>query len=217
MAAKKQAGKSKAQLEAYQKKRNFDRTPEPEGGAIRASETGRLYVVQKHAARNLHYDLRLEFDGALKSWAVPKGPSLDPTQKPLAVEVEDHPIEYGSFEGIIPKGEYGGGTVMLWDQGEWEPIGDPVEGFKRGDLKFRLHGEKLRGDWVLVRMTGRAAEDGRNWLLIKKRDAEARSRQSFNVLSELPHSVVSGRPRRPARPCERAPNRRAASRREGGI
>ena len=193
MAAKKQAGKSKAQLKAYRKKRNFDRTPEPEGGALRTSETGRLYIVQKHAARNLHYDLRLEFDGALKSWAVPKGPSLDPTQKPLAVEVEEHPIEYGSFEGIIPKGEYGGGTVMLWDHGDWEPIGDPVEGYKRGDLKFRLHGEKLRGDWVLARMGGRAGEDGRNWLLIKKRDAEARSRQSFNVLSELPHSVVSGR------------------------
>ncbi|MHC4446715.1 MAG: DNA polymerase ligase N-terminal domain-containing protein, partial [Planctomycetota bacterium] len=193
MAAKKQAGKTKAQLEAYRQKRNFDRTPEPKGDAPAASESGRLYVVQKHDARNLHYDIRLEFDGALKSWAVPKGPSLDPSQKPLAVEVEEHPIEYGSLEGIIPKGEYGGGTVMLWDQGEWEPIGDPVEGYQRGDLKFRLHGEKLRGDWVLVRMSGKTAEDGRNWLLIKKRDAEARSVRSFNVQAELPHSVLSGR------------------------
>ena len=128
MAANKRAKKAGSDLAEYRRKRNFDRTAEPEGGAVPASESGFLYAVQKHAARNLHYDLRLEFDGVLKSWAVPKGPSLDPAQKPLAVHTEDHPIEYGSFEGIIPKGEYGGGTVMLWDQGEWEPIGDPVEG-----------------------------------------------------------------------------------------
>ena len=193
MAANKRAKKAGSDLAEYRRKRNFDRTAEPEGGAVPVSESGRLYVVQKHAARNLHYDLRLEFDGALKSWAVPKGPSLDPAQKPLAVHVEDHPIEYGSFEGIIPKGEYGGGTVMLWDQGEWEPIGDPVEGYDRGDLKFRLHGEKLRGAWVLARMGPKAAEFGKNWLLIKKRDEHARSVRSFNVLSELPHSVASGR------------------------
>jgi bifunctional non-homologous end joining protein LigD len=157
--------------------------------------------VQKHAARQLHYDLRLEMDGVLKSWAVPRGPSLDPKEKPLAVLVEDHPVEYGEFEGVIPAGEYGGGTVMLWDRGEWEPIGDPAEGLRRGDLKFRLHGEKLRGEWVLARMKDKVAPDhsggdgdgGRNWLLIKKRDAEARAIAAYNVLAELPFSVASGR------------------------
>ncbi|MCA9291953.1 MAG: DNA ligase D [Phycisphaerales bacterium] len=180
-------------LGEYRRKRDFSRTAEPRGGTADASASGRLFVVQKHAARNLHYDLRLEFGGVLKSWAVPRGPSLDPTQKPLAVLVEDHPLEYAMFEGIIPEGEYGGGTVLLWDVGEWEPIGDPVEGFARGDFKFRLHGHKLRGAWVLARMTGKAAEQGRNWLLIKKRDDAARPIASYNVLAELPRSVASDR------------------------
>lgn len=182
----------KARLEEYRRKRDFARTAEPEGGAAPASE-GRLFVVQKHAARQLHYDFRLELDGVLKSWAVPRGPCLDPQQKPLAVHVEDHPIEYGSFEGIIPSGEYGAGTVMLWDRGRWEPIGDASAGLEKGDLKFRLHGEKLRGSWVLARMGGKAGGDGRNWLLIKKRDDEARPVESYNVLSEEPFSVQSGR------------------------
>jgi len=203
MAAKKPTSKSRSNLDTYRGKRDFERTAEPAGGDADAevSGSGRLYVVQRHAARSLHYDLRLELDGVLKSWAVPKGPSLDPKQRPLAVHVEDHPIEYGSFEGVIPKGEYGGGTVMLWDRGRWEPIGDPAEGYARGDLKFRLHGEKLRGAWVLVRMNnksdkaGKAAktEDSRNWLLIKKKDDETRPVQSFNILAEAPFSVLSGR------------------------
>jgi bifunctional non-homologous end joining protein LigD len=129
-------------LDRYREKRSFANSPEPQG-ELEASPAGNLYVIQKHAASHLHYDLRLELDGVLKSWALPKGPSLDPAQKRLAVHVEDHPVEYGSFEGIIPEGEYGGGTVMLWDRGKWEPLGDPREGYAKGDLKFRLHGEKL--------------------------------------------------------------------------
>ena len=153
-------------LDEYQRKRDFSKTPEPSGkGKPRARQTRRpeplYFCVQKHLASRLHYDLRLEHNGALLSWAVPKAPSLDPRDKHMAVQTEDHPYEYGSFEGVIPKGEYGAGTVLLWDRGVWEPIGDPVEGNKRGDLKFRLHGEKLRGDWVLARMGGRAGQDGR--------------------------------------------------------
>ncbi len=160
-------------LEPYHEKRRFERTSEPQG-EVEASPAGNLYIIQKHAASHLHYDLRLELDGVLKSWAVPKGPSLKPVEKRLAVHVEDHPIEYGSFEGIIPEGEYGGGTVMLWDRGAWEPEGDPREGYAKGDLKFKLHGERLNGSWVLARMKGKArGEEGKNWLLIKKRDDAA--------------------------------------------
>ena len=180
-------------LRVYESKRDFGRTPEPHGGEVVSSPSGRLFVVQKHAARQLHYDFRLELDGTLKSWAVPKGPSLDPKQKPLAMHVEDHPLEYGSFEGVIPAGEYGAGSVMLWDRGEWEPMGEPAEALERGDLKFRLFGEKLRGTWALVRMTGKTGEGGKHWLLIKKSDGEARAQASFNVLAELPFSVASGR------------------------
>src|SRR4051794_12344734 len=136
-------------LREYRRKRHFERTPEPAGEV--APRRGHSFVVQKHDATHLHYDFRLELDGVLKSWAVPKGPSLDPAVKRLAMEVEDHPVDYGSFEGVIPEGEYGGGTVLLWDRGEWEPIGDPHEGLRTGKLKFRLHGEKLRGAWMLVR------------------------------------------------------------------
>src|SRR5690606_26416456 len=149
--------------------------------------------IQKHQARRLHYDLRLEVDGVLKSWAVPKGPSLDPSQKPLAVQTEDHPIEYGGFEGVIPKGQYGAGTVMLWDVGEWEPLSDPVEGLEKGDFKFRLHGAKLKGDWVLARMGGKAEEDGKNWLLIKKKDEEARPLSEFDIQAHEPRSALTGR------------------------
>src|SRR5690606_28250520 len=125
-------------LSEYHQKRDFSRTAEPAGdGSAGRSGSGRLYCIQKHQARRLHYDLRLEMDGVLKSWAVPKGPSLDPAQKPLAVQTEDHPIEYGGFEGVIPAGQYGAGTVMLWDIGEWEPLSDPVEGLAKGDFKFR--------------------------------------------------------------------------------
>ncbi|MEZ5828330.1 MAG: DNA polymerase ligase N-terminal domain-containing protein [Hyphomicrobiales bacterium] len=159
-------------LAEYKSKRDFKKTPEP--GPSRARKNGNRYVIQKHAARRTHFDFRLEHDGVLKSWAVTRGPSLDPGQKRLAVRTEDHPLEYGGFEGVIPKGEYGGGPVMIWDEGTWEPIGDPDEGLKKGDLKFRLHGKRLKGDWVLVRMKkDRTGGKRENWLLIKKRDAYA--------------------------------------------
>ncbi len=179
-------------LETYLKKRRFERTPEP-AGKVDASPAGNLYIIQKHAASHLHYDLRLEFDGVLKSWAVPKGPSLNPADKRLAVHVEDHPIEYGSFEGIIPEAEYGGGTVMLWDRGTWEPEGDPREGYAKGDFKFKLHGEKLKGSWVLARMKGKAGGEGKNWLLIKKRDSEAISGSDPEPVETMNRSVASGR------------------------
>ena len=179
-------------LEKYRRKRDFKRTPEPEGER-EGRPAGRLYVIQKHAARNLHYDLRLEWGGVLKSWAVPKGPSLDPAQKRLAVHVEDHPVDYGGFEGIIPEGEYGGGTVLLWDRGDWEPEGDPEKAYRRGRLSFRLHGEKLHGGWTLARMGGKAAGGGDNWLLVKRDDNEARPGENGGFLKEHHHSVLSGR------------------------
>ena len=147
-------------LREYRRKRNFKATPEPAGKSSRAGRrrsTDLTFVIQKHAASRLHYDFRLELDGTLKSWAVPKGPSLDPADKRLAMQVEDHPLEYGGFEGTIPKGEYGGGTVMVWDRGTWEPVGDPRKGYRDGNLKFTLDGEKLHGGWVLVRIRGRAS------------------------------------------------------------
>jgi len=165
-------GKSDDLLAEYKAKRDFAKTPEPK--AVPARKKGNSFVIQKHAARRTHFDFRLEHDGVLKSWAVTKGPSLDPAQKRLAVRTEDHPLEYGGFEGVIPKGEYGGGPVMIWDRGTWEPIGDPDEGLAKGDFKCTLHGDRLNGDYVLVRMkkdkTGGKRE---NWLLIKKRDEHA--------------------------------------------
>src|SRR5436853_3543398 len=162
-------------LQEYKKKRSFRATPEPEGEVKKSA--GSSFVIQKHAATRLHYDFRLEMEGVLRSWAVPKGPSLDPGEKRLAVHVEDHPLDYGGFEGIIPKGQYGGGTVLLWDRGTWAPQegeGDPVEGYRKGKLKFRLDGEKLQGGWTLVRMHGRQGGDnGENWLLIKENDETA--------------------------------------------
>ena len=144
-------------LEVYRKKRKFDVTPEPRGRKARAK--GHQYVIQKHAARRLHYDLRLELDGVMKSWAVTRGPSLVPGEKRLAVETEDHPIEYNSFEGTIPEGEYGGGTVMIWDRGTWTPLEDPHRGLKKGHLSFSLDGEKLHGAWHLVRLRGTAGRE----------------------------------------------------------
>ena len=169
-----------AELRTYRRKRDFTKTDEPEGGSERTPEaveervSGGLFCIQKHAATRLHHDLRLELDGVLVSWAVPKGPSLDPGNKRLAVHVEDHPVEYGDFEGTIPKGEYGGGTVMLWDTGTWEPVGDPHRGLEKGELKFRLSGERLHGGWVLVHTRGAGGEEENQWLLIKERDDEAR-------------------------------------------
>lgn len=179
-------------LREYHRKRDFKRTPEPSGSGATA-RAGRKFVVQKHDASRLHYDFRLELDGTLKSWAVPKGPSLDPTVKSLAVHVEDHPLDYAGFEGVIPDGEYGGGTVMVWDQGTWEPEGDAASDYKHGKLKFRLFGTKLHGSWALVRMGGRAGEDGKNWLLIKHRDDEAKPVKKYDVLKREPESVLSGR------------------------
>ncbi|MDR6951334.1 bifunctional non-homologous end joining protein LigD [Ancylobacter sp. 3268] len=178
-------------LDTYRRKRNFDATPEPRGRAAR--RIGHSYLIQKHAARRLHYDLRLELDGVLKSWAVTRGPSLVPGEKRLAVEVEDHPLDYGSFEGTIPKGEYGGGTVLLWDTGSWEPIGDPHKGLKKGHLEFRIDGEKLHGRWHLVRMPRKAGESRDNWLLIKSEDEAARDAGAPDILEERPESVKTGR------------------------
>jgi bifunctional non-homologous end joining protein LigD len=179
-------------LSTYRKKRDFEKTAEPRGEVKVAPSKRRRFVIQKHAATRLHYDLRLEFDGVFKSWAVTRGPSLDPHDKRLAVEVEDHPLDYGDFEGTIPKGEYGGGTVQLWDRGYWVSD-DPQKGFKKGDLKFTLYGDKLGGSWVLVRM--RHDRDGgkrTNWLLIKHRDEFAREGKANEIL-DADRSVASGR------------------------
>ncbi len=162
-----------AKLEEYNEKRNFEVTPEPEGRAEN-SEEGLRFVVQRHLARSDHYDFRLEWDGALLSWAVPKGPSYNTRDKRLAVHVEDHPLEYRNFEGVIPKGEYGGGTVMLWDEGTWEPFVNVEEGLREGSLKFALRGKRLRGRWALVRMKPKAGEADQNWLLLKEKDAYAK-------------------------------------------
>lgn len=180
-------------LKAYRAKRRFDVTPEPRG-AVRGKRAAKAlrFVVHKHRASHLHYDLRLETGGALRSWAVPKGPSLDPTVKRLAMAVEDHPVEYADFEGTIPEGEYGAGTMMLWDRGTWEPDDPQVaRSVARGELKFTLHGEKLRGSWVLVRTAGRGgARDDRSWLLIKHRDDAA---SEDDVTETQPSSVATGR------------------------
>jgi bifunctional non-homologous end joining protein LigD len=185
-------------LEEYRRKRDFRKTPEPAGVAATAERPGtRLsFVIQKHAARRLHYDFRLELDGVLKSWAIPKGPSLDPGEKRLAVHVEDHPLDYGQFEGVIPEGEYGGGTVLLWDRGTWAPAEEDADAaYQRGSLKFTLNGEKLHGKWALVRMGGKAAGERReNWLLIKERDEVAVPHSGDAVVADNPLSVASGRP-----------------------
>jgi bifunctional non-homologous end joining protein LigD len=180
-------------LSTYRKKRDFDKTAEPSGDSKVVSGPRPRFVIQKHDATRLHYDLRLEYGGVFKSWAVTRGPSLDPHDKRLAVEVEDHPLDYGDFEGTIPEGEYGGGTVMLWDRGYWEPEGDPERGFKKGDLKFTLDGEKLHGSWVLVRMRNdRTGGKRTNWLLIKHRDEDAREGEANDILDQ-DKSVASGR------------------------
>ncbi|WP_334389726.1 DNA ligase D [Bradyrhizobium sp. AZCC 2262] len=179
-------------LSTYRKKRDFGKTAEPSGDVKVAPAKQRRFVIQKHDATRLHYDLRLEFDGIFKSWAVTRGPSLDPHDKRLAVEVEDHPLDYGDFEGTIPDDQYGGGTVMLWDRGTWESD-DPERGFKKGDLKFTLHGDKLHGSWVLVRMKGdRYGGKRTNWLLIKHRDEFAKEGEANDILEE-DRSVASGR------------------------
>jgi bifunctional non-homologous end joining protein LigD len=180
-----------AKLAAYNAKRDFSKTKEPPGKAGRGRGFG--YLVQKHAASRLHYDFRLELDGVLLSWAIARGPSLVPGEKRLAVHTEDHPLDYGDFEGTIPKGQYGGGTVLLWDRGTWEPEGDPVKAMAKGSLDFTLQGEKLRGRWHLVRMRPRPGEKNESWLLIKSDDEFARTSDEPDILEEAPLSVKSGR------------------------
>jgi bifunctional non-homologous end joining protein LigD len=179
-------------LDAYRAKRDFSKTPEP-AGARRAKKAGNAYVIQKHAARRTHYDFRLELGGVLKSWAVPEGPSLIPGKKRLAVHVEDHPLEYGGFEGVIPAGEYGAGTVMVWDRGTWTPEFDPEFGYKKGHLKFSLQGEKLKGAWHLVRMARKPREKQEAWLLFKSDDEAARPPDAPDILEEMPRSAATGR------------------------
>jgi bifunctional non-homologous end joining protein LigD len=201
--ATKTRGGARSKLTEYRRKRDFTKTREPEGDAAKPGKNAGArprkraptlhFVVQKHAASQLHFDFRLELDGVMKSWAVPKGPSYDPSARRLAMEVEDHPIDYNTFEGTIPQGEYGGGTVMLWDRGTYEAengggVNALRDGYARGDLKFELHGERLRGGWVLVRMK----RPGRpQWLLIKHRDEFATSRR--DVVEDEMTSVVTGR------------------------
>jgi len=180
-------------LRRYRQKRNFSASPEPQGSSRGPGSAKNLltFVVQKHRATQLHYDFRLEWNDVLLSWAVPKGPSTDPSVKRLAMQVEDHPKEYAAFEGVIPEGEYGGGTVMVWDRGTWRPESADIEAaFRKGDLKFTLNGKKLRGSWVLVRTRGYGSRSGRSWLLIKHRDRFA---STEDITSKLPRSVLSKR------------------------
>src|SRR4051812_3217191 len=179
-----------AGLRTYHAKRNFGVTAEPRGKVTRRAR--HEFVIQKHAARRLHYDLRLELDGVMKSWAVTRGPSLVPGEKRLAVQVEDHPIEYNKFEGTIPQGEYGGGTVMIWDRGTWEAENDPHKGLAKGHLSFTLDGDKLHGGWHLVRLHRRPGERRDNWLLIKQHDETERSASDQDILEEMPLSAATG-------------------------
>jgi bifunctional non-homologous end joining protein LigD len=181
-------------LDEYRKKRRFEVTPEP-SGELHPPRTGEAkalrYLIQKHRATHLHYDFRLEWNGVLLSWAVPKGPSLDPSVKRLASQVEDHPLEYAEFEGVVPPGEYGGGTVMVWDEGAWSPeVPDVDEALNKGELKFTLNGMKLKGSWVLVRTRGFGRSPRPSWLLIKHRDLFA---SKHDITLEAPRSAISGR------------------------
>jgi bifunctional non-homologous end joining protein LigD len=186
--------KASDNLKKYRSKRNFDVTSEPSGGEQKpkSAKKALAYVIQKHQASHLHYDFRLEWSGVLLSWAIPKGPSLDPSVKRLAAEVEDHPVEYGGFEGVIPEGEYGGGTVMLWDKGNWTPeVPDVDAALRKGELKFTLNGKKLKGSWVLIRTKGGFGGSRKpQWLLIKHRDQYA---STEDVLTTKPRSAISNR------------------------
>lgn len=185
-----------AKLERYQKKRNFSITPEPAGAPRRRKNAESLrFVIQKHWARRLHYDFRLELDGVLLSWAVPKGPSYDPSEKRMAVHTEDHPLDYASFEGEIPAKQYGAGSVIVWDRGTWEPVGDPREGMAAGKLLFDLYGEKLAGRWELVRIA-KPGDKSEQWILFKKRDAWAEPWRSSTC---WPHSRTASSPSRSGR------------------
>lgn len=188
-------------LQEYQRKRDFNATPEPAGKRAKPHSAHALqYCIQKHDASHLHYDFRLELDGTLKSWAIPKGPSLDPKVRRLAVHVEDHPLDYANFEGHIPEGHYGAGDVIVWDRGVWEPEGDPHEAYAKGKLRFRLQGEKLSGIWNLFRT--HLAGKKEQWMLVKSHDGQARSETDYRIVEALPDSVLSDRtlpPRRPAK------------------
>lgn len=179
-------------LKKYRQMRDFGATPEPSGGKPKRGKLP-MFVIQKHRATRLHYDFRLEMEGVLKSWAIPKGPSYDPSQKRLAMMTEDHPYDYGSFEGVIPEGNYGAGNVIVWDTGTWEliePGDDPVEALKSGKLTFRLYGKKMFGEWALVKIHGRDKSDrGNEWLLLKHRDEFASD--TVDVTAVAPRSVVS--------------------------
>ena len=194
-------------LALYRKKRNFSVTPEPAEGGVPGTQALQ-YVIQKHWASRLHYDLRLELSGTMKSWAVPKGPSFDPADKRMAVQVEDHPIAYNTFEGQIPARQYGAGKVIVWDRGFWEPVGDPAESYAQGKLKFVLHGHKLQGHWTLVRMRGKGRDKQPPWLLIKEHDGLERAASDFSVVDEMPDSVT-------ALPPIAAPGPKAVARAEG--
>ena len=188
--------------------------------AAKKSQGPLAYVIQKHAATRLHYDLRLEHGGVMWSWAVPKGPSYDPTDKRVAIKTEDHPISYNRFEGTIPKGQYGAGTVLVWDRGSWEPAGDPAQGLAEGKLLFTLHGQKLHGQWELVRIKPKDNERQDPWILFKKRDGYARPREDYDVVRALPDSV--GPEPAPSQPQRRAPakartGRSKAARKAAGL
>lgn len=177
-------------LKKYYAKRDFKKTSEPRG-KVRKSRTQHIFVIQKHHARNLHYDFRLEFDGSLKSWAVPKGPSLNPKDRRLAVEVEDHPVDYATFEGDLPKGQYGAGHVIVWDYGTWTPPSNTRAALKKGHLTFELHGKKLKGQWSLIRMPNRGFKN--NWLLLKRPDKEAK--EAYDIVAAEPDSVLTKKTR----------------------
>src|SRR5690242_16614405 len=175
-------------LSKYQQKRDFSKTTEPAG--VMTSGDGHRFVIHKHSATADHYDLRLEIDGVLKSWAVPKGPSLNPADKRYAAQTEDHPLDYIDFEGVIPEGEYGGGPMIVWDTGTFAPMNDIEEGLKKGDFKFRLWGEKLKGGWVLIRMKPKAGGANTNWLFVKEKDTGVDTKT--DILATRPESVKSG-------------------------
>ena len=199
-------------LAAYRTKRNFGKTPEPGGEVARSSGDALAFVVQKHAATRLHYDFRLELDGVMLSWAVPKGPSFDPKDKRMAVRTEDHPISYNSFEGTIPPKQYGAGSVIIWDRGTWQPVGDPHQGLAAGKLLFTLDGQKLAGLWELVRIA-KPGDRQIAWILFKKHDAYERARAEYDVLTARPDSVVA----KPLSPADRLAPKGAAVRAAGAV
>ena len=202
--------RSSSALKAYRDKRNFDATPEPAEGGV-GNEAMRTFVIQKHWATRLHYDFRLELEGTMKSWAVPKGPSYDPADKRMAVHVEDHPLSYNTFEGSIPKGNYGAGKVIIWDKGVWIPLEDPHKGYRDGKLKFELRGHKMHGRWTLVRMKSREGERQEPWLLIKERDDYVRPSSEYSLVDEMPDSVKSLADRPAARAASRGASVAAAT------